>query len=391
MKKQITPDSKITLILLSFMSIILTVSIKAQTTVFTYQGRFTDSTLQQQPTNGTYNMQFALFGSLAGNDQIGSTITNSSVQVAGGVFTVQLNFAAANAFDGTPRYLEIRVFDPATSNYITLTPRQLITSSPYAIQTIRASIATNAENLGGVAASNFVQTSDSRLTDARTPTPGSNNYIQNTTSTQINSNFSISGGGTANGFSLRSGGTGLTLNDNLFRLRASSDNNHAILYSATVDGPEFRAFSGFRWTNGFGGATERMRLESNGTLTVTGDLISNGTIKGTLEAGSIGTAQVADGSLRLTDTAVFVSSLNPGNAFVVAANNCSTFSFNLSAGTVAVGDIMYIYLPSTTPPGIYVAPTVLTNATNISFGVCNSTNANLPVSNQSFRVAFIRP
>ena len=37
----------------------------AQTTTFTYQGRFTDSTVVQ-PTNGVYNMSFKLFGAAAG-------------------------------------------------------------------------------------------------------------------------------------------------------------------------------------------------------------------------------------------------------------------------------------------------------------------------------------
>src|SRR5438477_328385 len=53
--------------------------------------------------------------------------------------------------------------------------------------------------LGGIAASQYVQTNDSRLSDARTPTPGSANYIQNTTSPQASSNFNISGNGTAGG------------------------------------------------------------------------------------------------------------------------------------------------------------------------------------------------
>lgn len=379
------------MILLCCLLNVFTVTVHAQTTVFTYQGRFTDSTQQQQPTNGTYNMQFALFGSLAGNDQIGSTITDSDVQVVGGVFTVKLNFTAANSFDGSARFLEIRVFNPATSNYITLTPRQPITSSPYSIQTIRASVATNAENLGGVPASNFVQTNDSRLTDARTPTPGSTNYIQNTTTIQPNSNFSISGGGTANNFSIRTGGTGLNLNDSFLRLRGSGDSNHGILYNSTVDGPEFRAFTGFRWTNGVNGTTERMRLDAGGNLSVTGNLSVNGTINGTLANDSVNTAQVVDGSLRLTDTAVFVSSLNPGSSFTVPAEGCVTFSFNLSPGTVAVGDIMNIYFSNTTPGGVFIAPTTLTNATSITFPVCNSTNANITVPNQSLRVAFVRP
>jgi hypothetical protein len=43
--------------------------------------------------NGTYDMQFKLFDG-SGN-QIGSTITNPSVLVSNGVFTVQLDYGAA--------------------------------------------------------------------------------------------------------------------------------------------------------------------------------------------------------------------------------------------------------------------------------------------------------
>ncbi|HMS09948.1 MAG TPA: tail fiber domain-containing protein, partial [Pyrinomonadaceae bacterium] len=54
--------------------------------------------------------------------------------------------------------------------------------------------------LGGVAANQYVQTSDPRLTDARPPTAGSTNYIQNqSAAAQAASNFFITGSGTAEG------------------------------------------------------------------------------------------------------------------------------------------------------------------------------------------------
>lgn len=61
-----------------------------------------------------------------------------------------------------------------------------------------ATNASNSAQLGGVAASSYVLTSDSRLSDARPPTAGSANYIQNTTSQQT-ANFNISGNGTVGG------------------------------------------------------------------------------------------------------------------------------------------------------------------------------------------------
>jgi hypothetical protein len=120
----------------------------AQSSAFTYQGRFTDSTVVQ-PTNGTYNMQFALYdGSNVQQPQpTPITVTNNGVAVTNGVFTVSLDFGA-NAFtSGAARFLEIRVFSSATNAYVTLTPRQQLTSSPFSIRTISASAADSLSNL----------------------------------------------------------------------------------------------------------------------------------------------------------------------------------------------------------------------------------------------------
>jgi hypothetical protein len=73
-------------------------------------------------------------------------------------------------------------------------PRQQIKSVPYAV---RSATSGNADQLGGVNSSQFVQTNDPRLTDARTPTAGSTFYIHNGTGTQAGANFDISGTGEA--------------------------------------------------------------------------------------------------------------------------------------------------------------------------------------------------
>src|SRR5947209_1521801 len=75
----------------------------AQTSSFTYQGRLTDG---GTPANGNYDFQFALFDSLSGGTQIGSTQTISTVSVVNGIFTVTLDFGAGS-FPGANRFLEI--------------------------------------------------------------------------------------------------------------------------------------------------------------------------------------------------------------------------------------------------------------------------------------------
>src|SRR6267378_8552809 len=134
----------------------------AQTTSFTYQGRLTDG---GTPANGTYEIQFTLWDASAGGTQQPQpapvTITRTNVQVSAGSFSVQpaLDFGAT-AFPGADRYLEISVRRSGVDPFATLSPRQQITSTPYAIRSLTAATAdtaTNATQLGGVDAARFVQ------------------------------------------------------------------------------------------------------------------------------------------------------------------------------------------------------------------------------------------
>ena len=119
----------------------------AQTTAFTYQGKLTDSGTPQT----TYQMQFKLFDAVSGGSQTGATITNSSVEISSGVFTVSLDFGAA-AFNGADRFLEIAVKKNAGDPFTILTPRQKLTSAPYSITSA------NALKLGGLEANSYLQT-----------------------------------------------------------------------------------------------------------------------------------------------------------------------------------------------------------------------------------------
>ncbi|MBS1793557.1 MAG: hypothetical protein JSS81_06865 [Acidobacteria bacterium] len=104
----------------------------AQTSVFNYQGRLTDGS---SGANGLYDFQFVLYDAAAAGAQIGATQTVTGVNVTAGIFDVQLDFGAA-AFPGADRWLEIRVKKPAEAAYTMLTPRQAVTSAPYAIRAL---------------------------------------------------------------------------------------------------------------------------------------------------------------------------------------------------------------------------------------------------------------
>ena len=122
---------------LVLLALIMPAAVFAQTTSFTYQGRLTEG---GTPANNTYDLQFALFDSLVGGNQIGATQTLSTVAVTGGVFNVQLDFGV-NAFPGANRFLEIGVRPTGGSSFTVLSPRQQISSTPYAIHTLSATTA----------------------------------------------------------------------------------------------------------------------------------------------------------------------------------------------------------------------------------------------------------
>lgn len=133
------------LIAISFAILTMGFSTSAQSPAFTYQGRLTESGL---PSNGTYEMRFSIHDAVSGGAQIGSTITNSSVNVSNGVFTVILDFSPAAPFGtGATRWIEIAVKKPTEPTFSTLSPRQQITSSPYAIRTLSATTADGLSNL----------------------------------------------------------------------------------------------------------------------------------------------------------------------------------------------------------------------------------------------------
>jgi hypothetical protein len=165
----------------------------AQTTEFTYQGSLNNGA---SPANGNYDIEIDVFDAVIGGNYF-NTITASNVPVVNGIFSVKLDLGS-NIFPGAARFLQVKVRQSGDTAWTVLNPRQQVTSAPYAVQSLKAATAANAANaalLGGIAPGQFVQTNDPRLTDARPPLPGSDNYIRNMPAGQgqSNSNFWVSG------------------------------------------------------------------------------------------------------------------------------------------------------------------------------------------------------
>lgn len=154
---------------------------RAQTTAFNFQGRLNDG---GAAANSNYDFRFKLFDSLAGGNQVSSTVDRPNLQVINGVFSTVLDFGAG-AFSSSNRFLEISVRPAGSSNaHVVLGARQQILAVPFAVQATNSTNSTNATNaqnantattannslsLGGTAASefarlNFVNTGDLKAT-----------------------------------------------------------------------------------------------------------------------------------------------------------------------------------------------------------------------------------
>ncbi|MBI3850306.1 MAG: hypothetical protein HY298_08465 [Verrucomicrobia bacterium] len=104
--------------------------IRAQGTAFTYQGRLADT---GSPANGNYDLRFTVYDSTnSPGTIIAGPLTNAPTVVSNGLFTVKLDFGAS-VFTGAARWLEIAVRTNGSGAFATLTPRQHLTPTPYAI------------------------------------------------------------------------------------------------------------------------------------------------------------------------------------------------------------------------------------------------------------------
>lgn len=102
----------------------------AQGTAFTYQGCLNDN---GSPATGIYDLRFTIYDSTnSPGTLIAGPITNIAVTVNQGMFNAQLDFGPG-VFTGPDRWLEIGVRTNGGCAFTELTPRQLLSPTPYAI------------------------------------------------------------------------------------------------------------------------------------------------------------------------------------------------------------------------------------------------------------------
>jgi len=224
---------------------IFVVSVSAQTTAFIYQGSLKDG---PNVANGNYDFEFKLFDAASAGSQQGSTIQRLNVTVANGIFTVSLDFGAGT-LPGDNRFLDIAVRTSGEPSFTPFSPRQRVASVPYAVRSLNA---TSADSVaaGGISA-------------------GSGNYIQNTTSPQVSSNFNISGTGTAN---VINAGSRFNLNGNHILSSPGIINLFAgsLTGQANTTGAQNSFFGGFAGSSNTAGNNNSFFGTSAGTNNTTG-------------------------------------------------------------------------------------------------------------------------
>jgi hypothetical protein len=112
-------------------------------TAFMYQGRLTDG---NAPATGVYDLYVLLYDAETGGAQMGA-VAVEDVTVTNGVFTVMLDFGPV-AFTGNRCWLHIGVRPGnSTDMFTSLSPRQEVTPTPYALFATTASTALSARAL----------------------------------------------------------------------------------------------------------------------------------------------------------------------------------------------------------------------------------------------------
>lgn len=113
----------------------------AQGTAFTYQGQLN---LNGSLANGIYDFKFDAWSASSGGSVLGGPVTNTLVAVSNGLFTTLIDFGAGG-FTGPTYWLHVQVRTNGNGAFSSLSPRQELTPTPYAIYAETA----NAAGLSG--------------------------------------------------------------------------------------------------------------------------------------------------------------------------------------------------------------------------------------------------
>jgi hypothetical protein len=195
-------------------------------TGFTYQGQLKNAT---GLVTGVCDFQFSLWDAASAGVQVGATQSIAAVNVGGGLFTAQLNGAGqfgASAFSGQGRWVQVAVKCAGDPAFTTLSPRQPLTPTPYAlaIPGLRTEQNATSPNIIGGADGNTVT---SGAVGASLSGGGASSFLQSVTD-----NYGTVGGGRGN----TAGNSGGTTDDAVAATVGGGEGNIATGSYATIPG-----------------------------------------------------------------------------------------------------------------------------------------------------------
>jgi trimeric autotransporter adhesin len=320
-------------VLLAALVLILPALAIAQSTQFTYQGSLRNGATQ---ANGAFDFQFKLFDTAAvgSGTQQGSTLTNSNITVAGGVFTVQLDFGAcATCFNGEDRFLEIAVKPTNGATFTTLSPRQPITPTPYAMKSLNATAADglSVSCVNCVTSSQIQSVQASQITGTIPPESipvafvSSNAIVDGTiVDADVSPSAAIAPGKIA--------GTAATLGANSFTGTQSIVGGHLSLPNTTDATTGLLRIGGSRFLHSYG--TNNVFLGNNaGNFSMTGSA-NTAVGESALSINNQGINNTAQGSSALR---INTSGSNNTATGATALYNNGNGNYNTATGVVALG------------------------------------------------------
>ena len=265
-------------VLFIFIVVALSQQASGQSSSFSYQGVLSSGGVA---ANGLFDMQCTLYGTISEWNQIGPTVELDDVNVTNGIFSIILDFGAS-AFDGGERYLMIAVrAGNSTGNYTLLSPRTRISSTPYAVMSLKsASAATLSSTLPVTSGGTGSTTASGARTSLGAAASGVNTDI-----TALN--------GLTTPLSVGQGGTGITV--------------------GPVSGNQFLRSAGTSWAIGPIAVSDLPNLSGSyvdlaGNQTISGDK----TFTGNLTASGIMKWQViTDNQQAAANRGYIVDSANP--------------------------------------------------------------------------------
>lgn len=154
------------------------VGVWAQSSTFTYQGQLSSNGVA---ATGLFDVRFALYDAATSGSLVGAALTNTATGVTNGLFLATLDFGSS-VFDGNSRWLELGVrTNGSTAAFTTLTPRQLLTATPYAVRAANFSGTLASTNLTGKIADTNLSANVALLTNNAvfTRTVTASNFVGN--------------------------------------------------------------------------------------------------------------------------------------------------------------------------------------------------------------------